>query len=88
MTIHEPKPETDAAQRGRVKVVQIGNSLGVVLSKELLARLNVSRGDHLHISEGPEGVVLSPYDPEVARQIESGRRFMKQYRDTFRALAK
>ena len=84
----EATSETEAAPRGRAKVVQIGNSLGIVLSKEILARLNVERGDHLHVVASADGVVLTPYDPEVARQVETGKRFMKRYRDTFRALAR
>ena len=88
MTLHDPKPESDHAVGPRVKVIQIGNSLGVVLSRDILARLNVERGDHLHVVDSAGGVILTPYDPEVARQVESGKRFMKRYRDTFRALSK
>ena len=50
-----------------VKVISVGNSSGVILPKETLARLNVQRGDTLYITEGPEGIRLSPFDEEFAR---------------------
>ncbi len=71
-----------------LKITQIGNSLGVILPKELLTALKVAKGDTLIVSEAPGGLRITPYDPEVARQLEAGREFMKEYRDTLRALAK
>ena len=71
-----------------LKITQIGNSLGVILPKEILAALKVAKGDTLICSETAGGFQISPYDPEVARQLEVGREFMKDYRDTLRALAK
>ncbi|HEX3486872.1 MAG TPA: AbrB/MazE/SpoVT family DNA-binding domain-containing protein [Micropepsaceae bacterium] len=71
-----------------LKVTQIGNSLGVILPKEMLTALKVTKGDTLICSETPSGFEITPYDPEVAHQLEAGREFMKEYRDTLRALAK
>jgi putative addiction module antidote len=72
-----------------LKVSQIGNSVGVILSKEALAKLGVVKGDTLFLTDAPEGGMrVSPYDPEVARQIALGEELMDEYRDTFRALAK
>ena len=71
-----------------LKLTQIGNSVGVILPKEVLARLKVEKGDTLYVSEMPGGVALSPYDPSFEAQLELGREFMREYRDTFRALAK
>jgi putative addiction module antidote len=71
-----------------LKLTQIGNSVGVILPKEILARLRVAKGDTLFITEAPDGVMLTPYDPEVAEQVEAGREFMREFRDTFRELAK
>lgn len=71
-----------------LKVTQIGNSLGVILPKEVLARLKLEKGDQVHLTETPEGIALTPYDPNFADQLEAGREFMREYRDTFRALAK
>ena len=71
-----------------LKLTQIGNSVGVILPKEVLARLKVEKGDTLHVTETPDGIALTPYDPTFEEQVEAGREFMREYRDTFRALAK
>jgi len=71
-----------------LKLTQIGNSVGVILPKEILARLKVEKGDTLHVSATPDGIALTPYDPNFDEQLEAGREFMRDYRDTFRALAK
>lgn len=72
----------------KLKVVQIGNSLGVTLPKEALAALKVEKGDTLIVTETPDGIRLTPYDPDIQKQIEAGRELMNEYRDTLRALAK
>lgn len=71
-----------------LKLTQIGNSVGVVLPKELLGLLHVEKGDTLYATQSPEGVSLTPYDPAVEEQLAQGREFMREYRDTFHALAK
>lgn len=71
-----------------LKVTQIGNSVGVILPKEALARLKVEKGDSLFLSETPNGLALTPYDPSLEEQLEAGREFMREFRDTFHALAK
>lgn len=88
MSVHEKLDAGPIAPHARVKVVQVGNSLGLVLPRELLTRLKVGKGDNLFLVESPDGVTLTPYDPAVAAQVEAGQRFMRKYRDTFRALAK
>jgi putative addiction module antidote len=71
-----------------LKLTQIGNSVGVVFPKEVLSRLKVSKGDSLFVTETPNGVELSAYNPEIEEQVKEGREFMREYRDTLRALAK
>jgi len=71
-----------------LKLTQIGNSVGVVLPKEILTRLKLERGQSLFVTETPDGFVLTPYDPALGEQIEAGREFMREYRDTFHQLAK
>ena len=71
-----------------LKLTQIGNSVGVILPKEVLARLKLEKGDQVHVTETPDGIALTPYDPSFDEQLEAGREFMREYRDTFRALAK
>ena len=71
-----------------LKLTAIGTSTGVIIPKDMLARMKVKRGDVLHVAETAEGYLLTPYDPNVAAQVEKGREFMKRYRDTVKALAK
>ena len=71
-----------------LKLTQIGNSMGVILPKEVLARLKLEKGDTLFLTDAPGGVTLTPYDADVEEQLAIGREFMREYRDTFRQLAK
>lgn len=71
-----------------LKVRRIGNSLGVVLPKEVLVKLRVGEGDQLSVSETPDGVALTPYDDETERQLEIARDLMSRYRNALRELAK
>jgi putative addiction module antidote len=71
-----------------LKLTQIGNSVGVILPKEVLARLKLEKGDTVYLTDTPEGLALTPLDPSFEQQLEIGREFMRDYRDTFRALAK
>lgn len=71
-----------------LRLTAIGTSTGVVIPEEMLARLKVGKGDALYAVETAEGYLLTPYDPAIAEEIKLGERFMKQYGDTFKALAK
>ncbi|MBN9368285.1 MAG: AbrB/MazE/SpoVT family DNA-binding domain-containing protein [Comamonadaceae bacterium] len=72
-----------------LKLTQIGNSVGVILPKEILARLRVAKGDTVFVTEAANGgVTLTPYDPALEEELELGREFMREYRDTFHQLAK
>ncbi len=72
-----------------MKINSVGNSLGVILPKEALAKLNAGKGDVLYLTEMPGGDFrLSLMDAEVAEAVRIGEAVMDQYRDTFRALAK
>jgi putative addiction module antidote len=72
----------------QLKVRKIGNSLGVILPREVVKRLKVAEGDSLSLSEGPDDYRLSAYDPAIARQVEVGEKIMRRYRNTLRELAK
>ncbi len=71
-----------------LQIRKIGNSLGIILSRELLARLKLKEGDRLHVVEQTErGIKLTPYSPKHARAMAIARRVMEEYKDTFKALA-
>jgi putative addiction module antidote len=69
------------------KILTIGSSAGIVLTKDVLSHLKVQKGDTLYISETPDGIKLSPYDPEFAEEMEAGRKVMRKHRDVLRKLA-
>ncbi len=72
-----------------LKIRPVGNSLGVVLPKEMLARLNVKDGDALFLTETPDGSLrITPYDPAFDAQMRAARDGMAQYRNALRELAK
>ena len=72
-----------------LQVKKIGNSVGLILPKDLLARLKLKEGDRLHVIEQTErGFKLTPYDPKHAKAMKIARKVMEEYQDTFRALAK
>ena len=71
-----------------LKLTRIGNSVGVILPKEVLGRLKLAKGDTVFVTDAPNGVMLTPYDPALDEQLEMGREFMREYRDTFHQLAK
>jgi putative addiction module antidote len=72
----------------RLKIRKIGNSLGVVLPREALAKLKAGEGDALFVTETPDGVALTAYDDRVAKQVEVMRGLAQRYRNTMRILAK
>ena len=70
------------------KVTKVGNSLGLILSKDVLAKLNVGLGDSLFLVQKPDGYHLTPYDPDFEKQMSVATGIMKRDRDILRELAK
>jgi len=69
------------------KIIAIGNSAGIILPKETLARLKVQKGDTLYITEGSHDIRLVPFDQEFAAQMEAAREVMRENRDVLQRLA-
>lgn len=72
----------------KLKVTTLGNSTGVVLPKEVLAKMHIKKGDNLYLTPTPNGFEISPYNPEFEQEMEIARKVMKQYRSALRELAK
>jgi putative addiction module antidote len=73
----------------QLKLRPVGNSLGVVLPKQVLARLNLKSGDSLHLTEAPDGSMrITPYDPAFETQMRLAREGMSDFRNALRELAK
>ena len=72
----------------KLKLTAIGNSAGVVLPKEVLARLKLDKGDTVYLTESPDGYRLTPYNPEFEQQMDTARKIMKRRRAALRELAR
>ncbi len=72
----------------RATVTRIGNSTGVILPKEAVARLKVKKGDSVFLTETPEGYTITPYDPEFEAQMKAARLGMAKYRNALHELAR
>lgn len=68
-------------------ITKIGNSEGVILPKEILAKLRVSKGDKLYLTETPEGFALRGYDADFAEAMSLAEDVMREDRDVLRKLA-
>lgn len=71
----------------KLKITSIGNSAGVILPKELLARLRLEKGDELYALETPDGIKLTAFDPQLAAQMEVAEKVMRNRRTLLRKLA-
>ncbi|MCB9668042.1 MAG: AbrB/MazE/SpoVT family DNA-binding domain-containing protein [Alphaproteobacteria bacterium] len=71
-----------------LSVRKIGNSLGVILGKEVLAELGIAEGDTLFVVRTQDGIHLTAYDPDFAEALEAGRDYMRRHRNALRELAR
>lgn len=72
----------------KAKLTTVGNSTGVILPKEALAKLRAEKGDEIFLVETPSGYEITAYDPDFERQMKLGKQVMRRYRNALRELAK
>jgi putative addiction module antidote len=73
----------------KIEIKKIGNSDGLILPRELMQRLDLKRGQQLHVTELPGGgLQLLPYDPDFEKTVQLADEIMDEYRDTLATLAK
>ncbi|GLR63292.1 transcriptional regulator [Marinospirillum insulare] len=72
----------------KVKVTNVGNSMGILLPKEALGKMKANKGDFLYLVESPEGYTLTPYQQDFEEQVSAAENIMARYRNTLRELAK
>ncbi len=70
-----------------LKLTNVGNSVGVILPKELLSKLRVDKGDTLYVVETPAGIELTAYRPDFAAQMDAAEEIMRDNRDVLKKLA-
>lgn len=71
-----------------IKLRKFGNSIGAIISKEILAKMKAKEGDSLYLIETQDGYKLTPYNPEFMQQMNAAEDIMKSYRNALKALAK
>lgn len=71
-----------------IKLRKFGNSIGAIISKEILAKMKAKEGDSLYLIETQDGYKLTPYNPEFLQQMNAAEDIMKSYRNALKALAK
>ena len=71
-----------------LKVTTIGNSVGLILPRDLLTKLRVAKGDLLYVTETPNGIELTPFNPDFAVQMDVAESIMRENRDALRKLAR
>ena len=71
-----------------LKLTAVGNSVGVILPKDILSKLRVDKGDTLYVLETPEGIELTAYRPDFAAQMDAAEKVIRENRDVLRKLAK
>lgn len=72
----------------KVKITQVGNSMGILIPKEALQKMKADKGDTLFLVEGPDGYTLTPYQQDFEEQMAAANKVMKKYRNALRELAK
>lgn len=72
----------------KLKITTIGNSAGVILPRDLLARLRLKKGDELFAVDTPDGIRLSVFDPTLVEQMEVAEKVMRERRSLLHKLAK
>lgn len=78
----------EVSEMTTLKIRKVGNSLGIILPKEIIDRLFLQENDLLQMIEEPDGLRLTPYDPEFAEWAEAFRKTNTKYGNVLRKLAK
>jgi putative addiction module antidote len=71
-----------------LKLTQIGNSVGVILPKEVLAAMKLEKGQSVYLTEAPDGYRVTPFDPEFSKQMGLADEIMNRRRQVLHELAK
>jgi len=72
-----------------LKLRKLGKSVGLILPKETLARLNAGDGDSVYLTDTTDGGFrLTACNPEFARKLKAAKSLSRRYRRTLKELAK
>ena len=68
-------------------ITQIGNSLGMIIPKEIVAAMNAKKGERIFITQTKDGFIVRQCDPDVERQLDIAQKYADKYREVFQKLA-
>ena len=71
-----------------LKLISIGDAVGIVLPRKVLARLKLAKDDVVYLTDAPDGYRLTAGDPALVEQMLAARRIMKKRRAALRELSK
>ncbi len=71
-----------------LKITQIGNSLGLILPREIVERMRLEKGESVSVVATAQGIEITPFDPDFDKKLEAARKVTKRYRNALRELAK
>ena len=71
-----------------LELTQIGNSVGAIFPKELLTRLDLTKGDELYVTDSPDGLRITTHNPDFEAQMKLAREIMRERRAVLHELAK
>ena len=72
----------------KLKITTVGASAGIILNREVMARLKVKKGDLLYLTDAPGGYRITPYDPDFERQMNLAEEIMHDDREILKALSR
>ncbi|WP_420473324.1 AbrB/MazE/SpoVT family DNA-binding domain-containing protein [Noviherbaspirillum sp. ST9] len=70
-----------------LKLIPLGDACGVVLPREVLAKLQAGPGGTIYLTETADGLILSSNHPVIQEQVDAGRAFIEDYKEALRALS-
>jgi len=71
-----------------IKLRKVGNSVAMIVPKQVREKMGVKEGDAVYLTETPDGYRISPYDPEFSRQMKLARKVQAKHRAALHELAK
>jgi len=71
-----------------VKLRKVGNSIGLILPKNVIEKLHLKEGDVLEIEENKDSIRLLPQNPDFADWAEAYNKANTDYKNALKQLAK
>lgn len=70
----------------RVKLRRMGGSVGATLPKDLAERFHLQVGDEVFAVETADGILITPYDPDIEEGLAIAAEAQRRYQGALRNL--